>query len=151
MFLIKHFKNCNSNYLGYFIIRSKAKDLVLGAVTNSTDIATPFGLYKVDIKSQSIDDRLLFKVEPLNYTLDVHIVGIDFDDGLDRIVEKSKKQLSIVDTAVIKNNSPATLTHEVQSTKEFTETFSTSWGTSQEFMESFMSRDELGTSVSDTR
>ena len=105
----------------------------------------------MDIKSQPIDDRLLFKVEPLNYTLDVQIVSIEFDDGLDSIVEKSKKQLSIVDTAVIKNNSPATLTHEVQSTKEFTETFSTSWGTSQEFMESFMSRDELGTSVSDTR
>ena len=87
----------------------------------------------------------------MNYTLDVHILTVEFDDGLEQMVAKNKKQLSIVDTAVIKNNSPATLTHEVQSVKEFTETFATSWGTSQEFMESFLVRDELGSSVSDTR
>ena len=71
--------------------------------------------------------------------------------SLSDLVSMNKKQISIIDTAIINNNSPATLNHEASSSKEMTETFSTSFGTSQSFMKSLTMGEEFGSSSTDSR
>ena len=111
-----------------------------------------FGLYdKVDESSNSIDDKLLFKIEQLNYTFLVELYSVEFDKSLEHLVKENQQQISIIDTAQIVNNSPATLTHEVYTSKEFTESYSTSYGYSQQFMESISRLSESSNSIRNTK
>jgi len=108
-------------------------------------------LYDAVDEKNHIDDKLLFRIEPLNYTLKVDLYSIQFDKNLEQIIEANKNSISIIDTAIINNFSPASLVHAVSSTKELTESFSTSYGLSQSFMESLSNRDEIGNTFSDSR
>ena len=138
----------------YFVIRSNYQNLTLGVaeyLNHEGNRSTGFGLYEnVNLKSD-LDDKYLWKIEEVNFTLKVELYSVDFNQSLSDLVSMNKKQISIIDTAIINNNSPATLTHEVSSTKEMTETFSTSFGTSQSFMKSLTMGEEFGSSSTDSR
>ena len=109
-----------------------------------------FGLYKLVSSPQEVDDRLLFKIQELNFTLHVELYSLTFDNNLEQIVRGSIKQLSMVDTEIIKNNAPSTLIHQIENSKEVIESYTTSYGTSQKFMDSFSKSQELGIALSHT-
>lgn len=135
------------------MITSRTKGYTLGVVEykDGKNLSIGFGLYDPVNMKEKLHDKLLFNIEPLNYTLDVDLISIEFDKTLEQIVASNKKQISIIETAIINNNSPASLTHEVSSTKDLTEMFTASYGTSQEFMQSFSNRNDFGTSSTDSR
>ena len=96
-----------------------------------------FGLYDQPNDHANIDERLLFKIEPFIYRFKVAIASVEFNKNFQDIVEASKKQVDLIETEVIDNNSPATLVHEVDSEKEFAESLSTTFESSQTFIDSF--------------
>ena len=105
---------------------------------------------EVPAKPGWIDDKLLFNIEEISYKFLVQLYSLEFDKSLEHIMEDNKQQISIVETIKIVNNSPAKLTHEVHTSKEFTESYSTSYGYSQKFMESISRLSEISNSKSNT-
>ena len=137
----------------FYIIRAKSNNYTLGAKMfhvgpNGT---IGFGLYDPISDHEVVDDRLLFKIQELNFTLHVELYSVSFDKSLEQMVADSSKQVSIVDTEVINNKAPSTLTHQIENSKEMTESYTTTYGMSQTFMDSFTNSQEVGVSLTDTR
>jgi hypothetical protein len=93
-----------------------------------------------------LNDKILLNFELQNYTFSAQLYSIEWDQSLEDIISINKKQISLIDTAIINNNSPANLNHEVSNQKEFTESFTTSFGSSTKFLESFSKREDQSTS-----
>ena len=53
--------------------------------------AVGFGLYEPVVLSSNLHDKFLFKIEILNYTIDVDLHSVEFDQSLDKIVAGNKK------------------------------------------------------------
>jgi hypothetical protein len=105
-----------------------------------------FVLYNNVGNLNKFDDKILFSFELTNYTFNAQLYSIEWDQSLDDIISVNKKQISLIETAIINNNSPANLNHEVSEAKSFTESFSTSFGKSTRFLESFSLREDQSTS-----
>jgi hypothetical protein len=112
---------------------------------NSID-SNAFVLYNNVGDPNKFDDKILFSFELTNYTFNAQLHSIEWDQSLDDIISANKKQISLIETAIINNNSPANLNHEVSEAKSFTESFSTSFGKSTRFLESFSLREDHSTS-----
>jgi len=110
-----------------------------------------FGLYNDIQTSNYLNDKVLFKLSLLNYTFNVQLYSVEFDKSLDELISSNKKQISLIDTAIINNNSPASLNHEVSTEKQITESFVTSFESSTKFMESFELKEELSGSDTQTK
>jgi hypothetical protein len=104
---------------------------------------TVFGLYPYDEKS--LDPKTLWEIYLIDGILEVQIESIEWDSSYNDMIKNQKKQVSLLDTAIITNDSPATLNHEVSMEKKLSESFTTGFGTSTRFMESVGSADERST------
>jgi hypothetical protein len=105
-----------------------------------------FALYNNVNDWNKLNDKILLNFELQNYTFSAQLYSIEWDQSLEDIISINKKQISLIDTAIINNNSPANLNHEVSNQKEFTESFTTSFGSSTKFLESFSKREDQSTS-----
>jgi hypothetical protein len=105
-----------------------------------------FSLYNDFDYAKKSDDRVLFRFQLQNYTFNAQLYSIEWDQSLDDIISKNKKHLSLIDTAIIYNNSPANLNHEVTSDKSFAQSFETSFGSSTKFLRTFSTSNEQSTS-----
>ncbi len=105
-----------------------------------------FALYNNVNDLNKLNDKILLNFELQNYTFSAQLYSIEWDQSLEDIISINKKQISLIDTAIINNNSPANLNHEVSNQKEFTESFTTSFGSSTKFLESFSKREDQSTS-----
>ncbi len=93
-----------------------------------------------------MNDRILFSFELQNYTFNAQLYSIEWDQSLEDIISKNNKHLSLIDTAIIYNNSPANLNHEVSSDKSLSQSFTTSFGSSTKFLQSFSTSNTQSTS-----
>jgi len=113
---------------------------------NNSINTNAFALYNNVNDRNKLNDKILLDFELQNYTFSAQLYSIEWDQSLEDIISINKKQISLIDTAIINNNSPANLNHEVSNQKEFTESFTTSFGSSTKFLESFSKREDQSTS-----
>ncbi len=116
---------------------------------NNSINSNAFALYNDVDDWNKLNDKILLNFELQNYTFSAQLYSIEWDQSLEDIISINKKQISLIDTAIINNNSPANLNHEVSNQKEFIESFTTSFGSSTKFLESFSKREDQ--SLSDTQ
>jgi hypothetical protein len=117
---------------------------------NNSINSIAFALYNNVNDWNKLNDKILLNFELQNYTFCAQLYSIEWDQSLEDIISINKKQISLNDTAIINNNSPAILNHEVSNQKEFTESFTTTFGSSTKFLESFESRHEYSHSHQST-
>ena len=126
---------------------------ILGAklFDDGTNGRVAFGLFDgIDINAK-VEDNFLFQLIPNDITFNVDIVSVDFDKDFNDIIQSSKQELNLLDTAIINNQSPASLIHQVHQSRDAIESFTTSFGTSQVFMDTMSSMARTSRSHEDSR
>ncbi len=93
--------NGESSFIGVSSFRNNSKN------------SNAFALYNNVENRNKFDDKILFSFEPQNYTFNAQLYSIEWDPNLDNILSINKKQISLIDTTIINNNSPANLNHEI--------------------------------------
>jgi hypothetical protein len=95
-------------------------------------------------------NKTWWRAELIDYTLEAELFSLEWEKPFDEVIARNTRQISLIDTAVINNNSPAELRHDVRTEKQLTEAFSTSMGISEKFLASFTARDEVSSGSSGT-
>jgi hypothetical protein len=135
-------------YSNFYRIQLKGENSFIGITSfriNSNDL-NAFSLFNEVNNANKMNDRILFTFELQNYTFNAQLYSIKWDQSLEDIISKNKKHLSLIDTAIIYNNSPANLNHEVSSDKSLSQSFTTSFGSSTKFLQSFSTSNTQSTS-----